>query len=488
MKKIYLLFITILYNFCITAQSYNSTTLVSGLQYPVAFDVAPDGRFFITEKGDGSNTVSQKSRIRVYSNTGSLIGVFYDLSDSTNSDFERGVLGISLDPDFTTNHYVYVYYNHLYNGDERIRIVRFTEASNIGTNPVLIFDLDVANNIAGNHVGGNLHFRPSQPNHIYFTIGDLAYQQSNPTLNYANKLTNPYGKILRINKNGTVPTDNPYYDNGDPLTTNCDWIWSYGHRNAFDFCFSPVSDSMYCSENGLNKWDEANLITKGSFYGWASCEGNYVNNSTTVLCSTPGAVAPITTWGVPLPSVTGILYYSGTTWNALNNHLLVAENNNGILYDCTLGNAPAYNTVTGMVQIGDLTASGGLTTLKQSADGCIFAMKGGYTTNGLIYKVCPLSIGVHELISPSIEMIVFPNPAKNYITVEMTISEEREIELQLTDIYGRSIRSELVNIKTGKNTHTIELDQQNMAKGIYVMQLKDISSKQLLSSKKIVIE
>ncbi|MES2514002.1 MAG: hypothetical protein V4580_07645, partial [Bacteroidota bacterium] len=76
MKKIYMLFTAVLCNTFLQAQTYNSSTVVTGLQYPVAFDVAPDGRFFVTEKGDGSNTVSQKARIRTYSATGTLLGTF----------------------------------------------------------------------------------------------------------------------------------------------------------------------------------------------------------------------------------------------------------------------------------------------------------------------------------------------------------------------------------------------------------------------------
>ncbi len=350
MKTVYTLLIAILSGFCISAQTYNSTTFFNGLQYPVAFDVAPDGRFFITEKGDGSNTPAQRSRILVYSNSGALLGTFYDLSDSTISTAEKGVLGIALDPDFITNHHVYVYYNHFYNNDERIRIIRFTETSNIGTNPTLIFDLPALDKIYG-HVGGNIRFRPSQPDKLYFTIGDILHQQTNPTLNYANKITNPFGKVLRINKDGTIPTDNPFYDDGNALTANCDWIWSYGHRNPFDFCFSTVNDSLYCSENGLYNWDEVNLISKGHFYGWAECEGDYMNSSVTILCNAPNATAPITTFSAPLPAVTGILFYSGTAWSALNNHLLVADYNNGNIYDCTLGNAPSYNIVTNKIFI-----------------------------------------------------------------------------------------------------------------------------------------
>jgi hypothetical protein len=352
---------------------------------------------------------------------------------------------------------------------------------------VIIFDLEVFVTIFG-HVGGNLHFRPSQPDKIYFTIGDLLYGQTDPTLNYANKITNPFGKVLRINKNGTIPTDNPFYDNGNPLTTNCDWIWSYGHRNPFDFCFSPVNDSLYCSENGMFSWDEVNVISKGNFYGWPDCEGNYINNSTTVLCNIQNATAPITTWGNPLPAVTGIMVYSGITWNALNNHLLVADYNNGFIYDCTLGNPPAYNIVTNRIQLGDITSSGGLTTLKQSNDGCIYAMHGGYTTNGAIYKICPTQAGIQEYNSSKLSLMIYPNPSENSVTIEMESFEEKTVYLQLVNIYGRILKEEHLKTKTGKTIIILDLNQHAMSKGIYFIIVKDAFTNQVLNTKKIILE
>lgn len=485
MIRIYLILIAVVVHYCMAAQNYTSTTVFNGLQYPVAFDVAPDGRFFITEKGDGSNSASQKARILVYSSSGSLLGTFYDLSDSTISTLERGVLGIALDPDFSINHYIYVYYNHFYNNDERIRILRFTETANTGTNPAIIFDLPAFDTIHG-HVGGNLHFRPSQPNHIYFTIGDLLYQQTDPVLNYANKISNPFGKVLRIKKDGTIPTDNPFYDDGDPLAANCDWIWSYGHRNPFDFCFSPVNDSLYCSENGMFYWDEVNLISKGLFYGWAQCEGNYMNSSNTNLCNDPNAQLPITSFGAPLPAVTGILFYSGTAWSSLNNHLLVADNNNGNIYDCTLGNPPYYNVVINRTVLGDITSSGGLTTLKQSVDGCIYAMNGGYTTNGGIFKICPIAQGLSEIPVAVLSFELYPNPAKSYVSVELTLSEDKIIQLQLTDVFGKVIHEETIHARTGKTT--VNTDLKNNPAGMYVIRIKDQATKQLLGTKKLVTE
>lgn len=486
MKTLYFSFLILVATSMAQAQNYSTSTSVSGLQYPVAFEVAPDGRFFITEKGDGSTSnPSQKSRIQVYSASGTFTNTFYNLSDSVNSGGERGVLGIALDPGFATNHYVYVYYNHRRNGDERIRLVRFTEAANTGTNPTLIFDLDVADNMTGNHVGGNLHFRPGEPGKIYFALGDIGSNQTNPTVNYANKLTNPYGKILRINKDGSIPTDNPYYDDGNPLTGNCDWIWSYGHRNPFDFCFGS-NDSLYCSENGLTSWDEVNLVRKGAYYGWAECEGYYMNSSTTATCNVSGAVPPIADWGPP-PAVTGILFYSGTAWTALSNHLMVADYNTGRIHDCVLGNAPHYNVVSSKSVLGDFS-SGGLTTLKQSADGCIYAMEGGYTTNGKIYKICPMPVGLEENMASSVSLLVYPNPSKGNITIEITATEEQALDLQVLDLFGKQVAGTYASAKAGKTMIPVNLEEQGISKGMYLVQLKDGSSKQVLGHVKIILE
>jgi glucose/arabinose dehydrogenase len=484
MKKI--LFALYILTFTLKAQTYVQSTVVSGLNYPVAFDIAPDGRFFATQKG-GNSGMAVDAYIKVYSSTGTFLSNFYNLSDSCNSDFERGLLGIELDPDFTNNQYVYVYYNHNYNGDERIRIVRFTEVSNVGTNPTIIFDLDVSNSIAGNHVGGNLHFRPSEPGIIYFTIGDLAYQQGNASLNYANKITNPYGKILRINRDGSIPTDNPFYDDGNPLSTNCDWIWSYGHRNPFDFCFNKTNDTLYCSENGWNTWDEVSVIRKGGNYGWATCEGNYLNSSTTNLCNLSGDVLPITTWGSPLPAITGILFYEDNDWPALNKHLLIADNDYGRIYDCTMGNAPAYDIVNSKVQLGDLTTSGGLTTLRKGNDSCFYAMKGGYTTSGVIYRVCPPATTGMDNYSVFNDINVFPVPAYNEINISFNCDKTGSSTVKITDIQGKSVMNELIEVNAGYNEVVIKNIFTKLGKGLYFLTIRHHDSEKISKPKKIII-
>jgi len=178
---------------------------------------------------------------------------------------------------------------------------------------------------------------------LYVTIGEIAVPANSQLL------TNPFGKILRINKDGSVPGDNPYYDDGNPAIGNDDRIWEYGHRNAFDFTFSNINDSLYITENGQNNFDELNLGVKEKNYGWQTCEGNFLFGSTTNPCNVAGLTNPIWTWGAPVPSVTGVLHVNSPLFPELANHLLVADNNNGKIYDLTL-NAPAYSTVASSVQ------------------------------------------------------------------------------------------------------------------------------------------
>ncbi|MEW6469367.1 MAG: PQQ-dependent sugar dehydrogenase [Bacteroidota bacterium] len=452
------------------AQPIQQTTIVSGLAYPVAFDVLPNGDFILTLKGSNSYpTTPGTARIVLYSSSGTLIGTFYDLSDSVNSDFERGLLGICVDPNYSTNNYVYAYYNHRYNNDERIRVVRFTNVGNVGTNPTLIFDLDVAENIAGNHVGGNIRINPNDPDKLFISIGDLAYQQGNPALNYAPRLDLPYGKILRIKTDGTIPTDNPFYDDGNPFTGNCDWIWSYGHRNPFDFAFSDVNDSLYSSENGWNAWDECNMIHKGRHYGWANCEGFFLNSSTTTACTLSTAVAPLEDWATPLPAVTGILHYSSNVFFSLTNHLLVADNDYGRVYDIVLGNAPFYDQFVSRTQWADLTTSGGLTTLKQGSDGCVYAMKGGYTTAGTIYRVCPQGMYVGDALQQDYFLQqIFPNPASGTATLNFQLRKNAEVSILIADITGKVV-AELTNGQkaAGEYSLALDLNSMNLADGTY---------------------
>jgi len=229
----------------------------------------------------------------------------------------------------------------------------------------------------------------------------------------------------------------------------------------YGMCFNPVTDSMYSTENGLNTWDEFNIIHKGGNYGWATCEGNHLNGSTTSLCNNSAFVNPISTWGTPLPAVTGCLFYSGTVMSEFNNHILVSDNDYGRIYNLTMGNAPAYNIVTSKVTFADIVPSGmgGLLAMKQGlTDGCIYALNGGYTTTGAVYKICHANVGV--VLNEQLENNIgqnYPNPSNGETRIDYTVAQTSNVQIALYDITGRKIKT-ILNARIQSGKHTVELN------------------------------
>lgn len=449
MKKLILLFtlLTGLANAQLT-----QTNLVTGLPYPVCLAQAPDGRFFVSCKGGSGFSSPSNAFIKVYSSTGTFQANLWDFTDSVETYFERGVLGVAIDPDFMTNHYVYVFYNH--EVPAMIRVVRFTETAGVGTNPTVIFEVADGNS-AGNHTGGNIHFRPSEPDKLYITIGDRADNNDR-----AQMLNRWEGKILRINKDGTIPTDNPFYDDGNPFTGNQDWIWSYGHRNAFDFCFSTTNDSLYISENGQNSQDEMNLGTKGGNYGWPACEGTLPYEG-----SCTGFIAPLETWGTPLPAVTGIVFYTHTLMPAYTNHLIVTDYDDANVWNITLGNAPAYDQFVSRTAISGITSVSGLTDIEQGLEGCLYLIDGGYTPTGRLIRICPTGMEVDEFGNTG-SFMLYPNPANEFFTVE----GNEVSSLELFDLNGK-----LLATSSGK-----QMDISQLTPGVYHVRINGTKTTKLV--------
>ncbi|MEK7570829.1 MAG: PA14 domain-containing protein [Patescibacteria group bacterium] len=229
----------------------------SGLNQPSGFEIAPDGRIFILQR---------EGQIRVYKNGTLLETPFADLPSVASGD--RGLIGIAFDPAFAIdNHYVYFYYTGL---DLRNRLVRFDASGDVGQNPLIIYQTNSPSQEL--HVGGSIRFGPDGK--LYFAVGDNGYPPN------AQNLSNPHGKILRINKDGSIPLDNPFYGQQGSLPE----IWAYGFRNPWRFQFDSVTGRMYGGDVGDYTWEEVNHIVKGGNYGWPAAEGmctlpcnNYTN-------------------------------------------------------------------------------------------------------------------------------------------------------------------------------------------------------------------
>jgi glucose/arabinose dehydrogenase len=450
MNKKTLIFCFLFIPVTLFSQSYTVDTLIKNLNKPIAFAFLPDGNVIITHK-DG--------QVKIYSLNNTLISQAWNFADSCVIDGERGLLGICLDPQFNVNRYFYVYYVHasppLPTNPQWLRIVRLTlGTNNTASNPFIVFNHPVGV-IGCCHVGGNIHF--GHDGKLYLTIGETNNQPASQSR------TTPLGKILRMNPDGTAPTDNPFYDDGNPYSGNDDRIWCLGLRNSFDFCFSPFNDSLYASENGLNTYDEVNFIRKGKNYGWPICEGYCVPYIDSLK-------QPMHVWS-PTVAVTGIMIYQGTQFPELNGRLIVADNNNGRIYKLELGNAPFLDTVVSRTQILDLDP---LTTLIQGTDGFIYALDGGYVTNGKLYRIKPSNIGVinNQQSAPDGFVLYqnYPNPFNPNTKINYDLRMASDVKLTIYDVSGRYIDN-LVNQKQNAGTYEVIWDASNYPSGVYFYKL-----------------
>ncbi len=259
-------------------------TLISNMAF------TPDGRLFYTEKNSG--------KIRIVNADDKLVQQPFAVVPDVYVDWEQGLLGLAIDSAFETNHFIYVYYNYKDEGTGQIfaRVIRYTESNNIAINSQIILDKIPAS--IGFHTGGALAFNPRDEK-LYVSIGDATAEEQAQNTSAFN------GKILRMNRDGSIPEDgnngfsNPY-------------VYTYGHRNVFGLAFDNSGDGII-AENGDVFYDKINLMKKGANYGWPTLQKpNYppelfVNNS---------SVKPIRSyWQTPSPTQT--IYYNHTMFPEL---------------------------------------------------------------------------------------------------------------------------------------------------------------------------
>ncbi|WP_406303789.1 PQQ-dependent sugar dehydrogenase [Streptomyces sp. NBC_00885] len=232
---------------------------------------------------DGSGIYTERNTFNVYRLTKSgqktLIG---KVPGVVGTGGEGGLLGIEISPSFTTDHHLY--FTH--SASEGNRIVRMKYENNaLSDYKILLQGMEKSRF----HNGGRLRFGPDGK--LYASMGDA---QSGSRAQDKNSLN---GKILRINPDGTVPSDNPF---GNA-------VWSLGHRNPQGLDFDSQG-RLWQAEFGNSIMDEVNLIQKGGNYGWPNCEG------TSGSCS--GYIAPKKTWPTSSASPSGL--------TIINDHVFVA--------------------------------------------------------------------------------------------------------------------------------------------------------------------
>lgn len=296
------------------------TSLVvgDGLNGPSGFDIAPDGRIFVLERS---------GTIKIIKNGQLLPTPFADLPSEDTGD--RGLIGIAFDPEFgVSNHHVYFYYT---GKDLLNHLVRFSAAEDVGTDgPFELFRTSSPSQLL--HVGGSIRFGPDGK--LYFAVGD----NGNGPL--AQELNNPHGKILRINKDGSIPADNPFANQPGKLGA----IWAYGFRNPWRFQFDSVTGLLYGGDVGNFSWEEVNHIVKGANYGWPLHEGMCMSG-----CN--GYVDPIFTYAHDgSAAVTGGPVYRGD--------MFPAEYRGDLFFG-------DYAAAGGFIKTADLDSNGSITAVHE---------------------------------------------------------------------------------------------------------------------------
>jgi glucose/arabinose dehydrogenase len=222
---------------------------VKNLNTPWQIAFATDGRIFFTER---------PGRVRVMKN--GVLETWLDLTNVVEVG-ESGLLGIALDPNFSTNGYVYIAYTYSTPASQfNNRLVRCKEntVTKKGAEERILID-----EIRGqrNHNGGPIKFGPDGK--MYWTVGD-GFDDTRPQdLNSLN------GKILRLNGDGTIPADNPFPNS---------FVWTYGHRNVQGLAWQEGTNTLFVTEHGPSSPteccnDEINIVEKGKNYGWPLIKG-----------------------------------------------------------------------------------------------------------------------------------------------------------------------------------------------------------------------
>src|SRR5262249_23598462 len=176
---------------------------------------------------------------------------------------ERGLLGVAFDPDFASNQFVYVYYTTS-TSPAHNRVSRFTASGDVAATGSEVAILEIDNLLPGAvaHNGGALHFGPDGK--LYIGVGDNVVTEN------AQSLSSLKGKLLRINSDGTIPADNPFYS---PASGNYRAIWALGLRNPFTFDIQPGTGRVFINDVGSTAFEEINDGIAGANYGWPTCEG-----------------------------------------------------------------------------------------------------------------------------------------------------------------------------------------------------------------------
>ena len=348
----------------------NVETVLDNLKNPWELEFAPDGTIFFTERDGKLWVIDNESTLQ-------LVAEF-----PASNTSEGGLLGLELDPDYENNHFLYLYQTYLDIPTHQNKVVRYTINNNQLTDELVLID-----KIPGAlwHDGGRIKFGPDEM--LYITTGDAT------NANLSQDTASLAGKILRINSDGTVPSDNPF---NSP-------VFSYGHRNPQGLAWNE-NGILVSSEHGPSgergyAHDEINVIERGKNYGWPIIVGD----SNDIVYTNPILHSGDITWA---PS--GLLYYYSDKIPEWKGKFLVAtlRGEHVMVLDLDLEN-DVVKSAEKIFQ-GDY---GRIRNLVQSPDGDVFMLTSNNDNDKILqistFETIPLSVEANERSTTSNDYLLY---------------------------------------------------------------------------------
>lgn len=290
-----------------TTTPITSKEIANSLNNPWGITTLPDGRLIITEKA---------GNMRIITQTGSVGNVITGIP-ALNSQGQGGLLGLTIDPQFSTNRMIYWVFSENVTGGT-VTAVAKGRLSNDETsieNAVIIYRANPAAN--GNlHYGGRILF--DSTGNLLVSTGERSILDTRPLAQSSNTAL---GKILRITTNGAAATGNPTFSGTGALPE----LYSIGHRNPQGIAIHPLTGDLWQSEHGPRGGDEINLVKPGKNYGWPTITygieygSEPINNG---LTKQNGLEQPTYYWD-PSISPSGMTFYKGNRVPEWENNLFI---------------------------------------------------------------------------------------------------------------------------------------------------------------------
>ena len=291
--------------FVTQAVTVEAETLARGLSNPWGLDFLPDGSALVTERS---------GQLRLFAN-GTLSEPIPGVPEVAVVG-QGGLLDVAVSPDFAETGVIFLSFSEPGQGGAGTAIARARLVRNGGAarleNVTTIFSMN-RKSAAGQHFGSRIVLHPDGT--LFFTIGDRGEGDR------AQDPADHAGSVLRINRDGTVPADNPFADSKDTAPE----IWSMGHRNPQGAVFDPVTRSVWTVEHGARGGDEVNRPEAGRNYGWPviSYGVNYSGTKIGVGSDAPGYEQPEYYWD-PSIAPSGTAVYQGEMFPEWQGDFLVA--------------------------------------------------------------------------------------------------------------------------------------------------------------------